>query len=284
MHTIPSEINNKKYPAKVLLLGEYTILLDGQALAVPFPVKFVQWNQGQIDQRLVHWLKYLEQQHEIFDYLDLPKMAAEVTKDQYLWSNIPSGYGLGSSGAATAAVFDRYAYPNKKKIPLTELKTVLGIMESHFHGKSSGLDPLVSYLNEAVLVKSKTEIEILNWHEIALNFELLDSGMPRSTAKWVTLFHEKSKQAAWLTQVQNKLLPQVNKAILELRSKDHTSLYQSLSTISTLQLELMPEFIPDGIRQQWVEALTDPDCIIKLCGAGGGGYFLKFNLAAQLKQ
>ena len=68
-------------------------------------------------------------------------------------SNIPQGYGLGSSGALVAAFYDRYA---KKKI----LKNIFSEMESYFHGESSGVDPLNCYLGSPILIKSQNEIHI----------------------------------------------------------------------------------------------------------------------------
>jgi len=76
----------------------------------------------------------------------------------YFDSSIPQGYGVGSSGALVAAIYDTYAID---KIEATEtltrdkllrLKEIFSLMESFFHGKSSGLDPLNSYLSIPILM------------------------------------------------------------------------------------------------------------------------------------
>ena len=46
------------------------------------------------------------------------------------------------SGAVTACIYDRYV---EKSTDLKEIRTRLAQMESFFHGKSSGIDPWVSY-------------------------------------------------------------------------------------------------------------------------------------------
>ena len=80
-------------------------------------------------------------------------------------SSIPQGYGVGSSGALVAAVYDKYAFgkitvlENLTKEKLLHLKAVFSLMESFFHGKSSGLDPLNSYLSLPILINSKDHIE-----------------------------------------------------------------------------------------------------------------------------
>src|SRR5690606_10766092 len=90
--------------------------------------------------------------------------------------NTPVGYGAGSSGVLTAIVYDQYR-KDSNEINITDLKKRLALIESFFHGESSGLDPLVSYLNKPILVKSG-QVKVV---EDALNIEdwkiyLIDSG------------------------------------------------------------------------------------------------------------
>ena len=64
----------------------------------------------------------------------------------YFDSSIPQGYGVGSSGALVAAIYDQYALnkitvlENLTKDKLVQLKQSLQ-QWNLFHGKSSGLDP-----------------------------------------------------------------------------------------------------------------------------------------------
>jgi mevalonate kinase len=54
---------------------------------------------------------------------------------------VPQGYGVGSSGALVAAIYDRYAQDkitvleNLTREKLLQLKNIFSQMESFFHGK-----------------------------------------------------------------------------------------------------------------------------------------------------
>jgi len=40
----------------------------------------------------------------------------------------------------------------------------------------------------------------------------------------------------------------------------------------------MREMIPPSLHQSWKEGLEGRDYKLKLCGAGGGGFFLKYQI------
>ena len=96
--------------------------------------------------------------------MDLSKLRQDTENGMYFDSSIPQGYGVGSSGALVAAIYDKYAIDkitvleNLTKEKLLKLKAIFGEMESFFHGKSSGLDPLNSYLSLPILI-NKNNIE-----------------------------------------------------------------------------------------------------------------------------
>ena len=98
--------------------------------------------------------------------LDLNSFDKHVKKGMYFDSSIPKGYGVGSSGALVAAVYEKYAnnkitvLENLTREKLLVLKAIFSKMESFFHGKSSGLDPLNSYLSIPILIKSKNDINV----------------------------------------------------------------------------------------------------------------------------
>ena len=64
-----------------------------------------------------------------------------------------------------ASIYDKYAQDkitileNLTREKLLKLKEIFSTMESFFHGKSSGLDPLNSYLSLPILINSKEHIE-----------------------------------------------------------------------------------------------------------------------------
>ncbi len=96
---------------------------------------------------------------------NLEVLKTDVERGMYFDSSIPQGYGVGSSGALVAAIYDKYAdnkitvLENLTREKLLQLKNIFSQMESFFHGKSSGLDPLNSYLSIPILINSKDNIE-----------------------------------------------------------------------------------------------------------------------------
>ena len=55
---------------------------------------------------------------------------------------------------------------------------------------------------------------------------------------------------------------------------ENSMLKECISTISQFQREYFDEMIPSHIKTQWDELLSKPGVYMKLCGAGGGGYFI----------
>src|SRR5690606_20286926 len=118
-------------------------------------------------------------------------------------SSIPQGYGVGSSGALVASIYDQYAHnkitvlENLTREKLLILKTIFSEMESFFHGKSSGLDPLNSYLSIPILINSKDNVEATGIPSQNTSGKgavfLLDSEMVGETAPMVSIFMENLK-------------------------------------------------------------------------------------------
>src|SRR5690606_35587126 len=113
----------------------------------------------------VAYLKNLVAQNPKLVNFDFKSLESDVAKGMYFDSSIPQGYGVGSSGALVAAVYDKYALDkitvleNLTKEKLLQLKVIFSEMESFFHGKSSGLDPLKNYLSIPILINSKDNSE-----------------------------------------------------------------------------------------------------------------------------
>ena len=47
---------------------------------------------------------------------------------------------------------------NLRNEKIIELKTIFSNLENYYHGTSSGLDPLICYLNLPILIKSKNNL------------------------------------------------------------------------------------------------------------------------------
>ena len=67
----------------------------------------------------------------------MDKLSKHIQKSLFFNSTVPAGYGLGSSAALTAAVFDSYTSV-KKHSDLEDILEQLARMEDFFHKKSSG--------------------------------------------------------------------------------------------------------------------------------------------------
>ena len=87
---------------------------------------------------------------------DLDFFSANLKK-YWLEMNIPTGYGLGSSGAVSAAVYDLF-FPGVAKLTLEQQKEDLAAIESFFHGKSSGVDALTCHARTPLYFKENGEI------------------------------------------------------------------------------------------------------------------------------
>lgn len=258
---------DRAYPAKVLLFGEHTVLRGGSGLAVPYPRFALRWKHGTPDRRLIDLAEGLEEPNW-WRYLDLTTFRQAVTNGWFLEGNIPLGYGLGSSGAVCAAIFDRFRVSDY--YPATEaLRRTLAKLEGHFHGESSGTDPLVSYLDQPVLLGDGSPREVLlpdNWQR---NFFLYDTGKERQATPFIRTFTERYDGGEGPT-IKRDWTAAADAAVSALIDGDRSTLKQRFREISTYQLAHFSDFIPESLHDRWQ---TDAYAL-KLCGAGGGGMML----------
>ena len=159
--------------AKILLFGEYGIIKDSKGLSIPYNFFWgtlkcseLETNTTRVShQSLCDYADYLKTLSTDLFQLDWKRLQGDLDHNLYFDSSIPQGYGVGSSGALVAAFYDSYALfkisPGTSLTPkkIVRLKTIFAAMESYFHGQSSGLDPLNSYLSSPLLIHSKDKIE-----------------------------------------------------------------------------------------------------------------------------
>lgn len=272
---------------KVLLFGEYSVILGGKALASLYQAYkgYLSLKPSEQDRESQRELKtfflYLKRQEKLLGMgadFDWSRFQFELNEGLSFCSDIPQGYGIGSSGAVTASIFHRYISKDfMKAVSPEKLKKILGHMESHFHGKSSGLDPLVSLYNQGILVR-KDQITFCdipqgeNRGEIV--FFLLDTGRSRRTEALVNLFMEKLKNPVFEKNCQNDLLPMTEKCIQAFMKEDKKSLAEEFYSLSRFQFKHFREMIPPLYQKKWEEGLHERETLLKLCGAGGGGFLL----------
>ncbi len=270
---------NQIYPSKILLFGEHSVLKGGSALAIPTLRFYGKWklSKNNFHHHLVHFFEYLvqlEQDEKLLAKLDLVAFQQMLKQGLSFESNIPLGYGLGSSGALIAGIYDVFA---KEKISdLAKLKLIFAQLESHFHGTSSGFDPLICYLNKAVLIKNQfiQTAEVPSTKSNLGELFLFDAQKNRQTGELVNWFMAQCEQKKYLEKVQQSLLPAVDTAVTTLLQNDFEQLFIALEQISIFQLQYFQPMIPNSIRPVWETMLSGEEHRLKLCGAGGGGFFL----------
>lgn len=246
------------------------------ALAIPFEKlngKLVSLdNPSEEDNRSNQYLRQLLdflKSADTFSWLDISGFEKDI-ENLAFQTNIPIGYGAGSSGALVASVYQKYKASEANSHKETQLR--LAAMECCFHGQSSGLDPLVSYLRQAVVTLPNGDIELIAKPDTPY-LSLLDTGKSRSTAPLVGLFKKKLGSSGFQQTVE--LLSNLNqRAIEQLRKAEYEDLFDTFLQISVIQWDSFREMIPKSHQEIWKEALTHKEFAIKLCGAGGGGFLL----------
>lgn len=276
-------LKKRSYPSKLLLFGEYGVLLGLDALAAAFPEYSGRLElTGQTpDENLIGLSKHLKKISGYFPYKILQdEFDTHISKGLRFVSDIPLNYGLGSSGALVAAIFENYI--DKKSLntisDLRALKTSLALFESHFHGISSGIDPLVSIMKKPVLVRRSGKVYLLDKPVIRkrkkLHFFLLDSGQAAKTGDLVTGFMDKMNDSEFSNTFSAGYKKYSNGAIRHLVNKRHVEFYQKFSELSSFQIDHMNELIPEHIQGFFTQGLDSGEYALKICGSGGGGYFL----------
>lgn len=279
------EVRGSSYSGKVLLFGEHVVVQGAQALAVPLPDFQGCWEfsvqpNSAAASVLIEWADYLEEKQNsgsLGCQLDLNRFRGDLDAGMYFDSNIPQGYGAGSSGALCAALYARYAnspLPREDEATYSQLKSILGVIESFFHGKSSGADPLVSYVNRPLLFDHGGSIRQVTMKGAGGHLFLLDTGKARQTGPLVNIFQDWCRSESFLSNVLAELVPATEDAIQCLISGDIGELYEAFHSISYFQYRFMQEFILPPWREIWLEALSEEEHVLKLCGAGGGGFVL----------
>jgi mevalonate kinase len=268
----------KKYPSKILLIGEYTVTHGGQALAVPSFEFWGQWvkKDSNATETQVYGLKklisHIENSLELTDIIDV-KLLRRCIDDGYRFeSNIPYGCGLGSSGALIACVYDLFVKQEHRTSDLAVLISQLGALESAFHGNSSGIDPMISYLQKVVKVINNQPsiesslVEMDSW-------QLYNTGLPRQTGPLVAWYKSKFENKTFV-DAMDSLKNHNNAAISAIMNNNRKLLIEQLEKISRLQFEHLKKLIPTHIQEIW----WSEKYLMKLCGAGGGGMMLQYKL------
>lgn len=285
------------FPAKILLFGEYNLLKNGEAIVMPY-FKYKGFfnaltnhnktpNNIQLHQALAHLLIFFKNQN--LDFFNIQAFENDIlTQKIFFDSDIPQGYGVGSSGALTAALYHHYTTPASE---LHVLKTQLACLESCFHGSSSGIDPLISYIQKQLHICSNNNIQIIEkpffeptLNKAPLHVFLINTGIARQTAPLVQIFKQKCTNPNFEKQFNTELIEPTNNAIYNLLNIENELFIENLQQISLAQKKLLVEMIPASFMPLWEKGLATKTYFLKLCGAGGGGFLLGFTQKKETTQ
>ncbi len=280
--------------AKVLLFGEYGIIKDAKGLSIPYnfykgalKISDTKNDQAQIsNQKLTEFVDYLEKINRTLVTFNIKQLREDLSRGLYFDSSIPQGYGIGSSGALVAAVYDRYAHnkitilENLTRVKLLKLKQIFGQMESFFHGKSSGLDPLNSFLSLPILIHSKDILEptgIPSQPKAGKGAVfLLDSGSMGATAPMVNIFMQNMESPTFRKMIKEQFISYSDRCVEHFLSGDIISLFGDLKRLSKTVLTHFKPMIPEQFHALWKTGIDTNAYYLNLCGSGGGGYILGF--------
>ena len=283
--------------SKILLFGEYGIIKDSKGLSIPYnfyngalkvdenPSTEALKSNASL-RRFVTYLENLQQEQPELVTFNIEILKADVERGMYFDSSIPQGYGVGSSGALVAAIYDKYAndkitvLENLTRDKLLQLKAIFSQMESFFHGKSSGLDPLNSYLSIPILINSKDNIEATGIPSQSTTGKgavfLLDSGIVGETAPMVNIFMENLKEEGFRKMLKSQFIKYTDACVENFLGGDMKSLFANTKLLSKVVLNNFKPMIPEQFHGVWQNGIDTNDYYLKLCGSGGGGYILGF--------
>jgi len=280
--------------SKILLFGEYGIIKDSKGLSIPYNFfkgalkkdKNPSDESVKSNENLNLFVDYLETLDANLVSFDFQSLKADVESGMYFDSSIPQGYGVGSSGALVAAIYDKYAkdkitvLENLTREKLLKLKAIFSEMESFFHGKSSGLDPLNSYLSLPILINSKDNIEATGIPSQKQEGKgavfLLDSGIIGETAPMVGIFMDNMKQEGFRKMLKDQFIKHTDACVDNFLKGDIKSLFSNTKQLSKVVLNHFKPMIPKQFHELWKKGIETNDYYLKLCGSGGGGYILGF--------
>lgn len=287
-------MNAPLFYSKILLFGEYGIIKNSKGLSIPYNFYKGGLKTGDLSNKTVfksneilnQFREYLKKIDPKIVSFNFSSMDDDLSNGMYFDSTIPQGYGVGSSGALVAAFYDRYGknkitvLENLTKDKILTLKDVFSKMESYFHGNSSGLDPLNSYLSLPILIRSKTSIETTGIPTQSQNGKgavfLLDSGESSKTAPMVDIFLKSMKNKDYSKFFREEFIKITDSCVDNFVEGNFKSLILDIKKLSQIVLKNFKPMIPENFHKIWKKGIDTNDYFLKLCGSGGGGYILGF--------
>lgn len=287
--------------AKILLFGEYSILCDSMGLTIPYThfkgeLSFINEDKytdldfaissNKLLKEYSGYIRDLKEKGTLICDFDIDTFESDLEKSLYFESSIPQGYGVGSSGALVAALYERYVQKDKAQVgkatkdEILKLKEIFAQLESYFHGTSSGMDPLNCYLKHPLLIKNKKDISMVGIPTYEYDQKgaifLINTGNPGKTNPLVNLFLDKCKIDEFMSRVQDEMIPLNDLCIRSLIKGETKRFFNTLFSLSAFLYDNLGPMIPESFKKVWRHGLESQSYYLKLCGSGGGGFLLGF--------
>ena len=276
-------------PAKVILSGEHSVVYGRPALvcAINRRLNFslsdkniFNNQEGKDIKKIVNLIE-----KNVISYLQKNKISYRQKKYFFqIDSNIPIGFGLGSSAAlSVAAVASFIEFFTGKNLSKEIINHLAYKIETFFHQAPSGVDNTASCFGGLIYYRKEFDflknISFLNF-KIPKNFSLflIDSGKPdEKTKKMVKIVSEKHrKNPSFIDDILFEMEKVTKKMVLAIKTADKHLFQQSL-----LDNEIFLEML--GVvslkTKKFLQKLS-PFGVGKITGAGGrkasSGFILFF--------
>ncbi|MFB6342276.1 hypothetical protein ACE1ET_11145 [Saccharicrinis sp. FJH62] len=272
--------------AKLLLFGEYTVLNGGDCIELPYKrysgvltleepaegeEQMARWSNRQLLEFYHHLLKTVNTKAYSLSF-DIEQMATDMSRGLWFKSDIPGQSGFGSSGALVATIVNRYGI-NVLAESTENLQRLFAALENNFHGNSSGMDPLVSFLCVPV-AKIKNELHFANLQQQLtdeIKLFLVQAKQENNTRALIQTFKKRMADPGFKKSYSENLVPLTNRMISLILNRDNTDWFKYLKELSQQQKAFYSDIIPENLQ-----GMMDSDLFhLKLLGSGGG-YMLGF--------
>lgn len=270
-----------------MLAGEYGVIIGSEAITVPltgFHAKLSDIKDAAgSDQEKIH--QSVSGLRKVITYIEsLPRNSffanpeirdlQKLLKDGYfIHSTIPQGYGIGSSGAVSALIYDQF-FSNTGGLTLEEQRKDLASIESCFHGKSSGVDAMTCFKGSALHFLPGGKIKLLEkdplHNGMGYRFFLLDSKETFDTGPLVTTFMEQMKKNDYAARIRSDYFTLISKFINSVTGTSGSDPALIFRAISDFQFSHFRPMIPENMEEAWINGQVSNVYYLKLNGSGGG--------------
>ena len=280
------EMNKKKFFSKILLFGEYGIIKNSKALVIPYKkyygsLKFsikLDNVQKASNINLKQLSNHIKNNEFVSNKINTLKLDSDIENGLYFESTIPESYGLGSSGAVVAAIYESYKQEVGVDLEINDLKLILSNIESFFHGQSSGIDPLSCYIQKPLLVESKNSINTIDISPQNINSKrtlfLLDTECKGNTQGLVDIFLNKLRQKDFEVFFENEFAVATNNSVTNFLERKYEDFENNFIELSKKTFNNFQEMIPINYKNLWMDGIEKKVYYLKLCGSGGGGFLI----------